>query len=133
MKKTHLDVLCDLIAIEVGNGATSASAKRYLIGLYKVILQQLKLNKKIVLPKFGTFWLERREERIMNVGDPVNGGVKTIHVKPKNRVEFTQSTILEQNINQNKFKMKEKKKKKKIVPLEITLEEMLETAMKRSE
>ena len=135
MKKNKTEILCELIAIEVGGGATVKSVKKYLSALYRVILKQFKINQKVQIPKFGTFKLEKREERDMVVGDPVNGGTKTIHVKPKYKVEFIASGFLDDSINKNRFKLKprQKKPKNKLPNIETTLEQMLKSAFERSE
>ena len=43
----NYDDLCNLIANEVQHKASVDSVKRYLHGLYKVILRQLELNQRI--------------------------------------------------------------------------------------
>lgn len=130
-----MDLFCELVAVEVGKGASPSSVKKYMIGMYKVILQQLKINRKVHIPNFGTFKVEQREARTMKVGDPVNGGIKYINVKPKFKVIFIPSGILDSNINKNNFKMKEKPKpiKNPKTSIEEALANMLNLAFERGE
>lgn len=156
--ENNLDRLCEFIANEVGRGATRESARRYLIAIYKIILNQLKFNGKVQFSKFGTFELYEREGKEMKVGNPYEGGVKYIYAPQKYFVNFKMANGLDRCINDFDFKFKNKnkpikEKKKKIKykddvdkkrrgrlpkrfwvnpPMDSTLADMLNQANERS-
>lgn len=141
--RNRYEEICDLIAIQVGCGATRTASNRYFRAFYKLFLQQLKMNKKFMIPKFGTFEVKKRKERKMVVGDPVNGGTKLIYVEPRYYITFTPSSYLDTIINYNDFEMyhvdvkaeniKNRNTKDEDIPMNKTLVDMLNKAKERTE
>lgn len=106
MSKTRLDEIFEVVAIRSGNSPNSKSVRKHFFVLYQFILEQLELNGKIMIPKFGTFYLRQKEEKVMKVGDPINNGSKYIYVEPRYYIEFVPSNYFDRSINENKFKLK---------------------------
>lgn len=137
----NLNDLCNLIALEVNNGDPKI-AKKYLIATYKVILQQLALNKRILFYGFGAFELVERKsgERLVNdlndKDNTENEMFKTlIYVTPRNQVRFRPSQILDTNVNENDFNLSfsmKKKKSKRKKTFDEGIVELINTAEKRS-
>lgn len=97
--------LCNRIALKVGNHATPHSADVYLKSLYKVILEELKLNKRIYLKGFGYFIVKERKSGERRINDLYNHGQETIvYVPPRLSITFKPSSILDKSINENNFK-----------------------------
>lgn len=134
------DDLCNLVAIKAGRNATSKAARRYLVGLYKVILEQLKINKKISIYGFGVFELFERKsgQRLLPDFTSETLEKKLIYVRPRKVVKFRPSQIFDTNINENDFKlsysMKKKieGKKKKNKFFEENVTDLINTAERRS-
>lgn len=131
--------LCNLVSLEVGeNRSSPESAKRYLIALYKVILNQLKVNKRIYLYGFGFFELYERRSGERLIPDITDEKLekKLVYVKPRNVVKFRPSQVLDTNVNENDFKlkysMKEKRKTQKEKTLGDNVADLLNKAERRS-
>lgn len=105
-KKINLsyDNLCNLIANNI-HKATPSSVDRHLKGLYKTILRQLELNKKIYLKNFGSFEIKMRKEETRLINNPADNTKQIVHIEPKYIITFTPSSILDYCINENNFKM----------------------------
>lgn len=113
-----LNDLCNLIANETKT--SPEAAKRYLFAIYKVILEQLKINKRISIYGFGVFEIFERksgERLIPDINDVTKK--KLVYIKPRNSIRFKPSQVFDTNVNENNFnfkmsmqkKLKEKKKK----------------------
>ena len=96
--------LCNLIANNV-HKATPSSVNNYLRGIYKTILRQLELNKKIYFKNFGSFEIKMRKEETRLINNPADKTKQIVHIEPKYIISFTPSSILDYSINQNDFKM----------------------------
>lgn len=144
-KKRYIDELLELVAHNVTNNKPSANrAKDYLVGSYKVFLQQLQINGKIMIPHFGTFELKQKKERIMKNGS-VNSNKEYCYVEPKYYVVFTMSKRLDYFINKNNFvyagvesKTKQKKNLKEynkenpdVLPSKYVLTKIINNAVNR--
>jgi len=101
MSRPKINELFDLISIETG--ITSKTIRKIFVAFYKIFINQLNLNGRILIPKFGSFVISRKKERILRVGDPHNGGVKYIHVKPDYEISFQPSKTLMDIINKRDF------------------------------
>lgn len=105
MAELKYEDLCNLIALQVGRGASPSSVDRYLRAIYKVILQQLKLNKKIRFKNFGHFEIKKRKSGERLINDP-NTNTKTLrYVKDKYLISFKSSEIFDRSVNDNDFKI----------------------------
>ena len=113
-----LNDFCNLVANET---RTSPEAvKKYLIAIYKVILEQLRINKRVSIYGFGVFEIFERksgERLIPDINDVTKK--KLVYIKPRNSIRFKPSQVFDTNVNENNFnfkmstqkKLKEKKKK----------------------
>lgn len=113
-----LNDFCNLVANET---RTSPEAvKKYLIAIYKVILEQLRINKRVLIYGFGVFEIFERksgERLIPDINDVTKK--KLVYIKPRNSIRFKPSQVFDTNVNENNFnfkmsmqkKLKEKKKK----------------------
>ena len=135
----NFDDLCNLVALEVSDKrASKESAKKYLIALYKVILNQLKINQRIYIYGFGFFELfERRSgERLIPDFTSETLEKKLVYVKPRNVVKFRPSQILDTNVNENNFKlrysMKGKRKSQKEKEFGNNVADLINRAERRS-
>ena len=137
----NLNDLCNLIALEVKDGDPKV-AKRYLKATYKVILQQLQLNKRILFYGFGAFELVERKsgERLVN---DLNNEENTddemfktlVYITPRNQVRFRPSQILDTNVNENDFNLSfsiKKKKAKRKKTFNEGIVDLINTAERRS-
>lgn len=105
MAELKYDELCNLIALQVGRGASPNSVDRYLTAMYKVILQQLKLNKKIRFKNFGCFEIKNRKSGERLINDP-NTQTKTLrYVKDRFLISFKPSEVFDKSVNDNGFKI----------------------------
>lgn len=126
---SHSD-LCNLIAMEVGNHATPKSVDKYLKAIYKVILKQLKLNKRIYFQGFGYFSIKEREGSYREIGNLNNGCEKQLfYIKPKNLIQFKTSERLDYCINENDFNYTQKG----FVPYNKTTEQKQKEAREKKE
>lgn len=107
-----LDDLLNLIANEVGKGATPASVRKYLAAIQKVILKELKLNDRIHFKNFGTFEIFKSGGYDRRMGD-FEGGTKISYVKPKLRLGFSPSATMHRIINENDFEPEKKVRRSK--------------------
>lgn len=108
-----LNDLLNLIANEVGGGATPLSAKKYLNALKKIVLEELRLNKRIYLSGFGWFEVKEFGGFDTKMGDVVNGGSVIKYIKPREHVTFRESEVLFKIINENDYVIPKKVKKGK--------------------
>ena len=135
------DNLCNLVAIKAGGASSPSAAKKYLTALYKVILEQLQINNRVVLWGFGIFEIHEREggNRLLPDLTDEEKKKKLVYVKPRNVIRFKPSQILDTNINENNFKLKfsmqnklkEKKKPSKRF-FEENITDLLNIAERRS-
>lgn len=139
----NLEQLFELIINEMCVGSSVNSVERYFDAFYRVFIKQIAIKGKLHIPTFGTFYLEQKEDKVMKVGDPHNGGSKFIHVKPKYYVTFKQSSFMDRIMNDNDFVYSKKcgrpktinklKKKKKDLSDGEILTMMLNKAYERNE
>lgn len=106
-----LNDLLNLVANEVGGSSTPAMARRYLNALKKVLLEELKLNKKVYLHEFGWFEIKDYGGFDTKMGDPVNGGSVIKYIKPREHVTFRESDVLFRIVNENDYIIPKKPKK----------------------
>lgn len=112
--------LCDLIAIEMGGKTTKKSVDNYLKAIYKVVLQQLELNKRIYFQGFGYFYIKEREGSYKEIGNLNNNNEKQLfYIKPKNIIKFKPSERFNYCVNENNFKYT----RKGFVPYNKTIKE----------
>lgn len=101
-----------LISQEVGGNATPEVARRYLSATYKVILAELKLNKRIFLKNFGAFETFETGGGDKKMGVPT-GGTMIRYIHPRTKVKFKPSAVFERYINQDDYKIPPNKRNKK--------------------
>lgn len=112
----NFEDLCNLVALKVGCRATPSSVGKYLIGLYKVILNQLKLNKKIYIKDFGYFEIKERKSGERVIYDPNTGTKQLVYVEPKYSISFRPSETFYYSVNENNFRLITKKRLKLVKP-----------------
>lgn len=116
MSDIAYDDLCNLIALKINNNrATPNSVDYYLKATYKVILDQLKLNKRILIKDFGIFEIKERKsgERIIN--NPNKDNEKNlVYVEPRNSITFRAAKKFDVSVNENNFKLATDTKIKKL-------------------
>lgn len=116
MSDIAYDDLCNLIALKINNNrATPNSVDYYLKATYKVILDQLKLNKRILIKDFGVFEIKERKsgERIIN--NPNKDNEKNlVYVEPRNSITFRAAKKFDVSVNENNFKLATDTKIKKL-------------------
>lgn len=96
---------CNLIASNVqGTSATAKSVDKYLKGIYKTILRQLEINKKINFKNFGCFEIKERKEDYRLINNPSNNTKYVAHIKPKFVISFNPSEVFNFCVNENNFK-----------------------------
>jgi nucleoid DNA-binding protein len=105
--KNNLDYddLCNLIANEIQHKASVESVKRYLHGLYKVILRQLELNQRIYIKGFGTFEVKERKSGERLINNPKNNKKQIYYVKPRKFISFKAASKFSHSINEGDFKL----------------------------
>lgn len=109
--------LCNLIALECD--LSPNTIKKVLEAIYKVILQQLKINNRISFYKFGCFETYERPSGDRKMGDLENGGVKICYIPPKTKISFTPYEAFEKTVNEDFeipvqiYRSKKKKPKEK--------------------
>lgn len=110
----RLNDLLNLVANEVGGHSNPNIARKYLEALERVILKELKLNKRINLYEFGTFEVFRIGGYDKKMGD-LSSGYGTIikYIQPKDKLKFTPSKKIEKIINEYDYEVPDKKPKKK--------------------
>lgn len=113
-----LNDFCNLVANEI-TSASPKSVKRYLVAIYKVILEQLRINKRVSIYGFGVFEIFERksgERLITDFNDTTKK--KLVYIKPRNSIRFRPSQVFDTNVNENNFKfslsMQKKLKEKKV-------------------
>ena len=119
-KDLTIDQLCNLVALE--SKFTPRTIRTILDSLYKVILKQLELNKRIYFMDFGAFELYERPSGDKKMGDFENGGTVIRYIAPRNRVWFKSSDALDRAINEGEFKPPNRKKKNKKTRAQIVKE-----------
>ena len=112
--------LCELIAKNVrGTSASATSVDKYLKGIYKTILRQLELNKKVNFKNFGHFEIKERKGGEREIKIPSKRHKHITYVEPKFVITFKPSNVFDFCVNENDFKYdsrcetKTKKKKYK--------------------
>ena len=97
--------LCELIAINVGGSRASAkSVDKYLKGIYKTILRQLELNKKINFKNFGHFEIKERKGGEREITIPSKRQKHITYVEPRFIITFKPSNVFDFCVNENNFK-----------------------------
>jgi len=133
-----LNDLCNLIANEIPY-ASPNSAKKYLKAIYKVILEQLRINKRISIYGFGIFEIFERksgERLIPDIND--TSKTKLVYIKPRNSIRFKPSQVFDTNVNENNFKLKMsmqnkiKEKKKRSKDFGQSIVDLMNQAERRS-
>lgn len=104
MSDIKFDNLCNLIAMEV-NGSTPNSVKKYLKGIYKVILQQLKLRNRIYFKGFGAWEIYERKSGERKLYNPNLGEIELHYVKPRTSISFKPSENFEASVNEGNFQI----------------------------
>ena len=107
MSDISYDDLCNLIALKINNNrATPHSVDYYLEATYKVILDQLKLNNRILIKDFGVFEIKERKsgERIINNPNK-NNEKNLVYVTPRKSITFRASKKFDVSVNENNFKL----------------------------
>lgn len=92
-----------LWAQSVGGNATPKMARRYLEGLHKLLLEELKLNGEMSIYGIGKFFLREVGGYDALMGDPINGGVVRRYINTRVNVEFNQSACLKREVNEGEF------------------------------
>lgn len=119
MSDISYDDLCNLIALKINNlynaKASPHSVDYYLQSIYKVILDQLKLNNRINIKDFGIFEIKDRKsgERIINNPNKDNEK-QLVYVKPKKAITFRAAKKFDVSVNENDFKLVSDAKIKKL-------------------
>lgn len=118
MSDISYDDLCNLIALKIkymNPHATPQSVDRYLQSIYKVILDQLKLNRRIYIKDFGVFEIKERKsgERIVNNPNK-NNEKQLVYVEPRNSISFRAAKKFDISVNENDFKLASDRTIKKI-------------------
>ena len=101
-----------LWAQAVGHGVTPTSTRKYLEGLHKLILDELKLNDELAIYNIGKLYLRQTGGRDALMGDPINGGTIRRYIKPQLDIEFEPSIVLKREINDNEFQREKPKSRK---------------------
>ena len=111
MSDIPYDDLCNLIALKVQSSsrnpnATPHSADCYLQATYKVILDQLKLNQRILIKDFGVFEIRERKsgERVINNPNK-NNEKNLVYVEPRNSITFRAAKKFDVSVNEGNFKL----------------------------
>ena len=137
----NYDDLCYLIASEVQCRASVGSVKRYLRGLYKVILRQLELNQRIYIKGFGTFEIKERKSGERLINNPNNNIKQIYYVKPRKFISFKAASKFNHSINEGDFRLISDssdavlRRKDRKVPIRIrnkTVVDLINIAEKRS-
>lgn len=108
MNDISYEDLCNLIALKINRlysaKASPHSVDYYLQSIYKVILDQLKLNNRINIKDFGIFEIKDRKsgERIINNPNK-NNEKQLVYVKPKKAITFRAAKKFDVSVNENNF------------------------------
>ena len=95
-----------LWAQQVGGTATPKVARKYLDGLHKLLLQELKMNEgEMWIYNVGKFYLREKGGYDRLMGDPLNGGTTRRYVNLSYDVEFEPAKQLLREINEGGFVM----------------------------
>lgn len=119
MSDISYDDLCNLIALKINNlynaKASPHSVDYYLQSIYKVILDQLKLNNRISIKDFGIFEIKDRKsgERIINNPNKDNEK-QLVYVKPRKSITFRAAKKFDVSVNENNFILASDKKVKNV-------------------
>lgn len=106
-KEIRYNDLCNLIANNIKNeDVTVNEVDDVLIGIYKTILEQLQLNQKIMIEKFGTFELKERKAGNREIYDINTKQKKMVYIESKNNIKFTPSDVFETLVNEYDFNFK---------------------------
>ena len=98
---------------KVGKNTSPNTMRGYLEGFIKAILDELKLNGEVYIHNFGTFRIAQVGGETKKIGDPINGGTRYVFCKPKLRLSFTPSEVVNRMINENDYEMFKKPSKRK--------------------
>ena len=99
-----------LWAQQVGGTATPKVARKYLDGLHKLLLQELKMNEgEMWIYNVGKFYLREKGGYDRLMGDPLNGGTTRRYVNLSYDVEFEPARQLLREINEGGFVMEKPK------------------------
>ncbi len=100
-KKTAFDDLLKRLALRCKDGS-ERRAKHYLLKLYEMMLDELKVNGQFKIPKFGVFKVTHVEEKQIISSD--GNKKKYIYVPERYDISFTPSKYLKRSINEGGFK-----------------------------
>lgn len=99
-----------LWAQQVGGTASPKVARKYLDGLHKLLLQELKMNEgEMWIYNFGKFYLREKGGYDQLMGDPLNGGTIRRYINISYDIEFVPSAQLLREINEGGFVMEKPK------------------------
>ncbi len=90
------DDFYNLIAKKVGQNATPNLAKKYLKALYEVILDELKLNGRISIFRFGIFEIKQ----VGGYDKKINLDGVIRYVQPKEKITFRPSDTFNKAVNE---------------------------------
>ena len=109
MSDLKIEQLCNLVALECK--LSPKTVRNVLDALYKVILKQLELNKRIYFNDFGAFELKERPSGDKAMGNFNVGETVVRYVEARNKIVFKTSDALDRAINEGEFVMPTRKKK----------------------
>lgn len=98
--KSAFDDLLSRLVIRCTNGSVNR-AKMYLMRLYEMMLDELKVNGEFRVPKFGIFKVTHIEEKQIIGSDGEKK--KYIYVPERYEISFSPSKYLIRSINEGEF------------------------------
>ena len=108
MSDLKIEQLCNLVALECK--LSPKTVRTVLDALYKVILKQLELNKRIYFNNFGAFELKERPSGDKAMGTFIQGETVVRYIEARNKILFKPSDALDRAINEGEFVMPTRKK-----------------------
>ena len=108
MSDLKIEQLCNLVALECK--LSPKTVRTVLDALYKVILKQLELNKRIYFNNFGAFELKERPSGDKAMGNFNVGETVVRYIEARNKILFKPSDALDRAINEGEFVMPTRKK-----------------------
>jgi len=108
MSDLKIEQLCNLVALECK--LSPKTVRTVLDALYKVILKQLELNKRIYFNNFGAFELKERPSGDKTMGTFIQGETVVRYIEARNKILFKSSDALDRAINEGGFVMPTRKK-----------------------
>lgn len=111
MSDLKIEQLCNLVALECK--LSPKTVRTVLDALYKVILKQLELNKRIYFNNFGAFELKERPSGDKTMGTFIQGETVVRYIEARNKILFKPSDALDRAINEGGFVMPTRRKDKR--------------------